>query len=275
MLLQSKLVLHNVSKSFYSDRHKPVEALKNVNLEVASNEFVSVVGPSGCGKSTLLMMIAGLEPITSGIIQIGQRRVTRPGLERSMVFQSYSLFPWLTVVENIAFALRRSNLTSAERRLKVDHYIERVGLQGFENAYPNQLSGGMRQRVAIARAMVHGPQLLLMDEPFGALDAQTRMLMQELLLHVWEAERITILFVTHDVEEAILLSDRIYIMTSRPGQIREEVKVGLARPRGSHAIPRDSSFLELRQRVLGAIREEAGREGPPGVSSATIEGLSA
>jgi ABC-type nitrate/sulfonate/bicarbonate transport system ATPase subunit len=202
------------------------------------------------------MMTAGLESISSGQILVGDRPVSGPGPDRGMVFQTYTLFPWLSVQENIRFALKKSGLPRAKQEELVRDHIRVVGLQGFEKAYPNQLSGGMRQRAAIARALVYRPQILLMDEPFGALDAQTRLLMQELLLDVWQADRISVLFVTHDVEEAILLSDRIYVMTARPGRIKAEIAVDLPRPRSLIETESDARFTALRRQVLALIREE-------------------
>ncbi len=227
-----KLLARNVWKVFGSGRKgQAVVAVEDLSLHIHANEFVSLIGPSGCGKSTFLRMVAGLDRPTRGEIQVDGRRITGPGADRGMVFQSYTLFPWLTVRENVRFALKKQDLPRQAQEDAVSHFIRQVGLQGFEDAYPAQLSGGMRQRVAIARALVYRPQILLMDEPFGALDAQTRLLMQELLLQIWEEDRTTVLFVTHDVEEAILLSDRIYVMTARPGRLKAEVTVDLPRPR--------------------------------------------
>ena len=256
-----KLQIQNLWKIYGgggNTRDKQVVAIKDLSLHVQDNEFVALVGPSGCGKSTLLMMAAGLEPISWGKILFGAHPVAGPGPDRGVVFQSYTLFPWLTVAENIRFALKKSKLARAEQEQLVRDHIGLVGLEGFEGAYPNQLSGGMRQRVAIARALVYKPQMLLMDEPFGALDAQTRLQMQELLLQVWQAHRITVLFVTHDVEEAILLADRIYVMTARPGQIKAEIPVEIPRPRSLLDTESDPRFLALRRQVLGLIRAEAG-----------------
>lgn len=252
-----KLVAKGVCKTFTMGKRAGLTAIQDLNLEAASNEFVSIVGPSGCGKSTFLMMVAGLESVTRGLILIDGQPVNRSGTDRGVVFQSYSLFPWLTVSNNVGFALKKSGLPRPEQEAWVRKYLQQVGLQGFENAYPNQLSGGMRQRVAIARALVYKPKILLMDEPFGALDAQTRFLMQELLLQVWEVERTTVLFVTHDVEEAILLSDRIYVMTARPGLIKAEITVNLPRPRSVFETEGDPNFTALRRHIFELIREEA------------------
>lgn len=253
----AKLKVQGVWKTFTPKKGTPVVAVQDLSLTVNANEFVSLVGPSGCGKSTLLMMAAGLEPISEGEIQIDGRDIEGPGPDRGMVFQTYTLFPWLNVEDNIRFALKKSKLDRAQQDKLVADHIRLVGLEGFERSHPNQLSGGMRQRVAIARALVYRPEMLLMDEPFGALDAQTRMLMQELLLQVWQVERTTVLFVTHDVEEAILLSDRIYVMTARPGRVKAEIVVDLPRPRSLLETESDARFTALRRQVLTLIREEA------------------
>ncbi len=258
MTQTAKLQVNDVWKTFTPKKGQAVGALQDLSLTVNANEFVSLVGPSGCGKSTLLMMAAGLEPISEGRILIDGREIDGPGPDRGMVFQSYTLFPWLTVEDNIRFALKKSGLGRTQQDDLVTDHIRLVGLEGFERSHPNQLSGGMRQRVAIARALVYRPEMLLMDEPFGALDAQTRMLMQELLLQVWQVERTTVLFVTHDVEEAIFLSDRIYVMTARPGRIKAEIAIDLPRPRTLLETESDARFAELRRQVLTLIREERG-----------------
>lgn len=257
MMSEPKMAVDRLWKIYEGGkRGGEVVAIEDLSLAVHDNEFVSLVGPSGCGKSTLLMMAAGLEPISAGDIRCDGRPVDGPGRDRGMVFQSYTLFPWLTVAANIRFALKKSDLPPARQDELVAEHIRLVGLDGFAQAHPNQLSGGMRQRVAIARALIGKPQMLLMDEPFGALDAQTRLQMQELLLQVWQAQRTTVLFVTHDVEEAILLSDRIYVMTARPGRIKREVQVDLPRPRNLLETESDPRFAQLRKQVLGLIREE-------------------
>jgi ABC-type nitrate/sulfonate/bicarbonate transport system ATPase subunit len=252
----AKLQAQEVWKIFPGARDTELVALQDFSLHVDDNEFVALVGPSGCGKSTFLMMAAGLETISAGDIVFDGRPVTGPGPDRGVVFQSYTLFPWLTVEANIRFALSKSKLERSAQNALVQEYVGLVGLQGFERAYPNQLSGGMRQRVAIARALVYKPRMLLMDEPFGALDAQTRLQMQELLLQVWQTHRTTVLFVTHDVEEAILLSDRIYVMTARPGRIKAELRVDLPRPRTLLDTESDPRFAALRRQVLTLLRAE-------------------
>lgn len=253
------LELDQIWIKFSHARQAEVVAVEDASLSVAENEFVSLVGPSGCGKSTLLRAAAGLEQPTRGEIRVDGKLIDQPGADRGMVFQAYTLFPWLTVRENIRFSLKKSLLTNADKDERVNRYIQLIGLDGFENSYPNQLSGGMRQRVAIARALVYQPRILLMDEPFGALDAQTRMLMQELLLEVWENQRSTVLFVTHDVEEAILLSDRIFVMTARPGHIKAVVEVDLPRPRSLLELESSPEFAAYKRRLLELVREEARR----------------
>lgn len=255
--MKEMLNAKNIWKVYNAERMDQVVAIRDLNLSVAENEFVSIIGPSGCGKSTFLLMAAGLDEPSAGELHFGGEPIEGPSEKRGMVFQSYTLYPWLTVAENIRFALQKSKLNVGEQKLLVGEFISLVGLKEFENAYPNQLSGGMRQRVAIARALVYRPQMLLMDEPFGALDAQTRRLMQELLLRIWETHRTTVLFVTHDIEEALLLSDRVYVMSARPGTLKAEVQVNLPRPR---LVEMETSpeFLALRQQLLGLIREEVG-----------------
>jgi NitT/TauT family transport system ATP-binding protein len=250
---EAKLVAKNLWKVFEPRRGEEVTAIQQFDITVHENEFVSLVGPSGCGKSTILAMAAGLDYPTQGSIWVNDRPVLGAGIDRGMVFQSYTLYPWLNVFENIRFALKKRRFSIAEQTRLVQDYIELVGLQGFEKAYPAQLSGGMRQRVAIARALVYKPEVLLMDEPFGALDAQTRMQMQELLLQVWETHRTTVLFVTHDVDEAILLYDRVLVMTPRPGRLKSELTIDFPRPRQSE-VENTSQFIEIRRELLGLIR---------------------
>lgn len=253
--MAAKLLVENVSKIFGA-KDKPVTALQHTNFSVAANEFITILGPSGCGKSTILKIIAGLEETSSGRVVLDGREISGPGRDRGMVFQSYTLFPWLTVAENIEFGLDVAGRGKGERREIADHYIARIGLKGFEKAYPAHLSGGMKQRVAIARALANDPQVLLMDEPFGALDAQTRAVMQELLLGVWEESHKTILFVTHDVEEAVFMGDTVYVMTARPGRIKAQIAVPLPRPR-SYDVKVADVFLDIKKEILGLIREES------------------
>lgn len=258
--MRQRLCVEGVWKIFTPRLGTRVIALRDLDLWVGENEFVSVLGPSGCGKSTLLLLAAGLEEPSRGVVLFDGLPVEGPSEKRGMVFQTYTLFPWLTVEDNVRFGLAKSGLAPQDQKARVEEFIGLVGLRGFEKAYPKHLSGGMRQRAAIARALAYRPQMLLMDEPFGALDAQTRQLMQELLVTVWETHRTTVLFVTHDIEEALLLSDRVYVMTARPGTIKAEVKVDLPRPR-SVAMETSPEFLDLRQELLNLIREEVLSQG--------------
>jgi NitT/TauT family transport system ATP-binding protein/sulfonate transport system ATP-binding protein len=253
----SKLVVEHVSRTFAGVRGgKPVVALKPTDLSVAANDFITILGPSGCGKSTLLRIIAGLDRPSEGRVLLDGREVKGPGPDRGMVFQSYTLFPWLTVAENIAFGLREKGVPEAERKGIVANYVQLVGLSGFENHWPKQLSGGMQQRTAIARALANDPEILLLDEPFGALDNQTRGLMQELLLGIWEREKKTVLFVTHDIEEAIFMASRVVVMSARPGRIKLDVAVDLPHPR-SYTIKTSPEFSDLKARLTEEIRVEA------------------
>jgi len=249
-----KLQSQNISKSFKTAKGE-LKVLDNCSISLKENEFVSIVGTSGCGKSTLLNIIAGLLPPSSGKVLVDGQVIKGPGRDRGVVFQSYTLFPWLSVEKNILFALKNSKLSKKEKTELVKHYINSVGLSGFEKSYPKELSGGMKQRVAIARALVYKPSVMLMDEPFGALDAQTRGMMQELLLKVWQEHKTTVLFITHDVDEAIFMSDRVLIMTARPGKIKEEIAVNLGRPR-SYEILTSPEFMTLKRQILEAIRSE-------------------
>src|SRR5262245_18671175 len=231
-------------------------ALEPISLAVGDNDFITILGPSGCGKSTLLRIVAGLDTPTTGRVLLDGAPVTGPGADRGMVFQSYTLFPWLTVGENIAFGLREKRMPENEQKDIVARYIARVGLSGFEHHYPKMLSGGMQQRTAIARALANDPKILLLDEPFGALDNQTRALMQEMLLGIWERDQKTVLFVTHDIEEAIFLGSRVIVMSARPGRIKAEIVVDLPHPR-SYKIKTTSEFVKLKERLVEEIRAEA------------------
>ncbi|MCB0064283.1 MAG: ABC transporter ATP-binding protein [Caldilineaceae bacterium] len=223
------LTCQHLTKHFPT-RNGPVTALLDINLQLAANEFVCIVGPSGCGKSTLLRLIAGLVEPSAGALQFAAEKPL--GRQRTaMVFQEHGLFPWMTVLENMAFGLEMHGVGKRERSARATEFVERLGLMGFAQRYPHELSGGMRQRVGIARAWLSDADLLLMDEPFGALDAQTRLILQEELLRIWKEQRKSVLYVTHDIEEAILLGDRVLIMSKRPGQILEEVLIPLTRPR--------------------------------------------
>jgi ABC-type nitrate/sulfonate/bicarbonate transport system ATPase subunit len=251
----TKLHIQDLSKVYRSGGHEVV-AIDEINLAIRNKEFATILGPSGCGKSTLLRIVAGLMRPTRGVVRLDGSAIGGPGRDRGMVFQSYTLFPWLTVMENIQFGLGLSGVPKAEQEQIAKAFVEKVGLRGFEEAYPKALSGGMKQRVAIARALANNPAILLLDEPFGALDAQTRSLMQELLTQVWEELHKTILFVTHDVEEAVFLSDRVFIMTARPGRIKAEIGIPLERPR-SYELKASETFLTLKRQALTLIREEA------------------
>jgi NitT/TauT family transport system ATP-binding protein len=248
------LEIRGIGKSFSLGRER-VTALESVSLSVAPGEFAVVVGPSGCGKSTLLNIVAGLEHASTGQALLNGRAITGPGAERGMVFQSYTLFPWLTVRKNVEFGLRMKGMPPAEREERSRRYLDLVGLGGFENALPGQLSGGMKQRVAIARVLANRPEMLLMDEPFGALDAQTRLILQDLLLTVWQKHKTTILFITHDIDEAILLADRIFIMSRRPGRILAELCVDIPRPR-DHTVTLSPRFTDIKKGILEMLWKE-------------------
>ncbi|MCK8517735.1 ABC transporter ATP-binding protein [Methanoculleus sp. 7T] len=243
--------IQNVGKEFPKEDGTATKALDAVTLEVKDEEFVCLVGPSGCGKTTLLRIVAGLETASTGSVTIDGRAITGPDPKRGMVFQEYSLFPWRTVIDNVAFGLEMKGVGKDERRKTAEKYLEMVGLSQFRDAYPFELSGGMRQRVAIARALANDPDVLLMDEPFGALDAQTRNRMQKELLSLWEQTKKTIIFVTHSVDEAVYLSDRIVVLSPRPGTIREVIEISWSRPRDRTS----TEFAEVRRRVLEMINE--------------------
>ena len=230
-------------------------ALDKVSFEVPDQQFAVLVGPSGCGKSSLLYLTAGLNEPTAGEIYVGGQQVQGPGADRGMVFQSYTLFPWLTVRQNVEFGLKRRGMAAAQRKEIVDHYVNEVGLAGFADNYAKQLSGGMMQRVAIARALANDPQILLMDEPFGALDSQTRLQMQQLLLRVWGNSKKTVLFVTHDIDEAILLGDRVYVMGARPGRIKQILDVPIERPRHLDMVM-ERSFIEMKREIFGLLHDD-------------------
>jgi ABC-type nitrate/sulfonate/bicarbonate transport system ATPase subunit len=230
-------------------------ALQATDLEVAENDFITILGPSGCGKSTLLRIVAGLDRQTAGEVTLEGRRIEGPGADRGMVFQSYTLFPWLTVRENVCFGLVERGLPRTQQLEIAQSFLAKVGLTGFENHYPKQLSGGMQQRVAIARALANGPRMLLMDEPFGALDHQTRELMQELLLGIWEQERKTVLFVTHDIDEAVFMGSRVVVMSARPGRIKLDRTVELPHPR-HYSVKTTPAFMELKAELTEQVRVE-------------------
>ncbi|PWB49699.1 MAG: ABC transporter ATP-binding protein [Candidatus Methanoperedenaceae archaeon] len=232
-------------------------ALGGVDLSINKGEFVSIVGPSGCGKSTFLDLVGGLSKPNEGNIYIDGKPVNGPGLDRGIVFQQYALFPWRTALGNVEFGLENQNVLKKERTEIAQKYLSLVGLAGFENRYPYELSGGMKQRVAIARALAYDPDILLMDEPFGALDAQTREILQRELLHIWEETHKTILFITHSIDEAVFLSDRVAIMTARPGVIKKEMAVPLSRPaRFEDDIRTSQDFVKTRYELWGHLKEE-------------------
>jgi len=252
----SDITVDNVSLR-YGKGDNAVLALNGLTLDVKPQEFCVIVGPSGCGKSSLLYLIAGLEERTGGVISVGGRSVREPGADRGMVFQGYTLFPWLTVAQNVEYGLKRKGISGSERTGIVDYYLNEVGLASFRNHYPSQLSGGMKQRVAIARALANDPEVLLMDEPFGALDSQTRHSMQQLLLKVWEHSKKTVLFVTHDIDEAILLADRVFVMSGRPGVLRKEITVGFARPRDMDLVM-EPDFIRMKREILSLLKSDDG-----------------
>ena len=230
-------------------------ALQATDLDVAENDFITILGPSGCGKSTLLRIVAGLDRQTAGEVLLDGQRIDGPGADRGMVFQSYTLFPWLTVRDNVCFGLVERGLARAQQLEIADAFLAKVGLRGFENHFPKQLSGGMQQRVAIARALANDPRMLLMDEPFGALDHQTRELMQELLLGIWEAERKTVLFVTHDIDEAVFMGSRVVVMSARPGRIKLDRRVDLPHQR-HYSVKTTQAFTELKAELTEQVRVE-------------------
>ncbi len=230
-------------------------ALQATDLNVAENEFITILGPSGCGKSTLLRIVAGLDRPTAGEVQLDGRRIEGPGADRGMVFQSYTLFPWLTVLDNVCFGLRERGLPRAQQVEQAQAFLAQVGLKAFANHYPKQLSGGMQQRTALARALANKPRMLLMDEPFGALDHQTRELMQELLLGLWEAQRQTVLFVTHDIDEAVFMASRVVVMSARPGRIKLDRPVPLPHPR-HYSVKTTPDFAALKAELTEAVRTE-------------------
>ena len=233
-----------------------VDAVNEVSIDVKPGEFVSILGPSGCGKSTLLNVVAGFVKRTGGSVLVDGKEVRGPGAERGMVFQQYSLFPWMTVRKNVEFGLKMQGRQRSERETAARTLLGLAGLLAFENHYPDQLSGGMKQRVGIVRALATSPQVLLMDEPFGALDAQTRVVMQQILTNMWQRFRLSVLFITHDIDESIFLSDKVYVMTARPGRIKAEIEVPLARPRVAE-MTTSNEFLLLKRQLHALIREES------------------
>ncbi len=250
-----------------------VQAVSDVDLEVEPGEFVSILGPSGCGKSTLLNALAGFLKPTRGEVTVDGAPITGPGADRGMIFQHYSLFPWKTVIENVEFGLKMKRVEASQRRAAARTLLGLTGLSDFENHYPDRLSGGMKQRVGIVRALATGPRILLLDEPFGALDAQTRLIMQQILTNIWQQLRISVLFVTHDIDEAVFLSDRIYVMSAKPGRIKAEVAVPLARPRDPSIVV-DPQFIRLRAELMALIREESLKAMGGELNAEALKGIS-
>jgi NitT/TauT family transport system ATP-binding protein len=247
--------LHDVSVVFGTGESK-VQAVRNVSLDVQPGEFVSLIGPSGCGKSSLLGILAGFSKPTSGQATLDGVPIEKPGAERGVVFQQYSLLPWLTVRKNVEFGLRMRGAPRTEREDRARELLGLTGLRAFEHHFPDQLSGGMKQRIGIVRALATNPEVLLMDEPFGALDAQTRAVMQELLTSMWQQFRTSVFFITHDIEESVFLSDRVYVMTARPGRIKAEIQVPLPRPRSAETT-NTPEFTNLVRKLKGLIRGES------------------
>jgi NitT/TauT family transport system ATP-binding protein len=253
------ITIRDVHKTYQTPGSAAIQALGGVSLNIEENEFVCVVGPSGCGKTTLLNIIAGLESFDSGVVQMDGEDIVGPGVERGVIFQQYALFPWMTVRKNIEYGMKfvqkepeMRRYTRQEKREAADRYIKMVNLQGFEDAWPKNLSGGMKQRVAIARSYAVNPKVLLMDEPFGALDAQTRAQLQEELLATWQSEQKTCFFITHDVEEAILLATRVVVMSARPGRVTELVNIELPYPR-NQATKLDAAFIAYRNQIWDMV----------------------
>jgi NitT/TauT family transport system ATP-binding protein len=250
-----QIVIENISHTYRPPRGRSVLALDDVSLAVGTREFLALLGPSGCGKSTLLYLIGGFLPIENGAISVDGKPITAPGPDRGIVFQHFALFPWKTVRDNIIYGLERQGMPRAERESRVRTLIEMVGLRGFEDSYPSQLSGGMKQRTAIARTLAFDPSILLMDEPFGALDAQTRHLMQRELLGIWQRTPKTVIFVTHDVQEAVYLADRVAVMSARPGRIKTIVDTKF--DKNDKNIFRARPFIDRVDEIWNLVRDEA------------------
>ena len=253
---RSGISIRSVCHEYRPARGRPVLALDNIDLEIGDREFVAILGPSGCGKSTLLYLLGGFMPLQQGGISVNGRDVTGPGPDRGIVFQHFALFPWKTVRQNVLYGLEKQGLPKEERERTARHFIDLVHLSGFEDSYPSQLSGGMKQRVAIARTLAINPDTLLMDEPFGALDAQTRNLMQEELLAIWNSTPTTVVFVTHDVREAVLLADKVVVMTARPGRVKEIIDTRFEGGMNAE-IAKSREFLDRVDEIWDLVREEA------------------
>jgi NitT/TauT family transport system ATP-binding protein len=252
----SHIRVERLSK-WYDSREGRIEALTDVDLTVREGEFVSIVGPSGCGKSTLLYILGGFLRPDCGQVEVAGRVVDRPGTDRGIVFQEYALYSWLTVAGNIEYGLAHRGMSKSERDATVARYVSMIGLEGFEKRYPRELSGGMKQRVAIARTLAYDPAILLLDEPLGALDALTREIMQDELLRIWESTRKTVVMVTHDVSEAVYLSQRVVVMSQRPGRMVEEFGVEFRRDRGREAVMLSEHFNAIRNKVWLSVRHQA------------------
>jgi NitT/TauT family transport system ATP-binding protein len=248
------IAVRNLGKTFTRDGRR-VEAMRGFDLAIAEGEFVTVVGPSGCGKSTFLHMVGGFEPVTEGELLVDGRAVRGPGPDRGVVFQEFALFPWRTVAENVTWALEIAGRPKLERDATAERLLAKVGLTQFRQHYPAELSGGMKQRVAIARTLAFDPRILLMDEPFGALDAQNRELMQEELQVIWNDARKTVLFITHDIDEAIYLADRVVVFTARPGRVKADVRIDLPRPRAIE-IKKSAAYTAYRNHIWDLLRDE-------------------
>lgn len=257
------ITIDDLGMTYGVGTEEPVEALRDINLRIREGEFLTIVGPSGCGKSTLLEILAGLIDKSEGSVRIGDEEVKGPRSDIGVVFQEYSLFPWRTVMENTEFGLEIAGMSKDERREIAQRFIELVGLEGFEDAYPNELSGGMQQRVAIARTLSGNPDILLMDEPFGALDEQTRMYMGEELLRIWRETEKTIVFITHSLQESVLLSDRVVVLSDRPGQILDIVEIELSRPRDATVV-KSEEFNAAQSRIWEQINVDVADRAPKG-----------
>lgn len=251
----AQIVIERVGHVYRSPRGRSVTALENVSLDVRDREFVALLGPSGCGKSTLLYLVGGFLPVEQGTIRVDGKAIAGPGPDRGIVFQHFALFPWKTVLQNVLYGLEKQGIAREERMRRAQLFINLVGLTSFEDSYPAQLSGGMKQRAAIARTLAIDPQILLMDEPFGALDAQTRLLMQAELLNIWQRSRKTVIFVTHDVHEAVFLAERVAVMSSRPGHIKEIVETRF--DKADPGLTRSAPFIDMVDHVWNLVRAEA------------------
>lgn len=252
-----KISISGLYKAFSGNKNQKVVALRNINLSIPSGQFLVVVGPSGCGKTTLVRIVAGLEAPTIGSINLQQSDPQKP--INSMIFQDQSVFPWMTVRNNVEYGLTMRGVKKSERKEIADYYIHKVGLSRFANAYPHQLSGGMKQRVSVARAFCNDPEILLMDEPFAALDEQNKILLQEELLRVWEETRKTVIFITHSIDEALVLGDRVIVMTAHPGRVKADVPVSFERPRRVYELRSLPEFGQLSYHIWGLLKDEVTR----------------